>query len=202
MTNRNYVEILEKADKINRYSWAEGRSKDHLLPGDLLLFNRDPDDKVSGLLARFLARIDKFWDGWGWHMAYVHDVLPDESIIVAEAKIGRGVQLTKYADRDSLGDIRAYRWIDGLIPTELESYTQKHIGCAYDMACYFWTGLQLVIRKLLGLSIPRINNNKYTCWELVCDMTHYMGKPLQPVRIYPVITEMVRVLENERIHRG
>jgi hypothetical protein len=199
MTSRNYVEILEKADKISCFSWSEDRYNDHLLPGDLLLFKRDPDDKVSGLLARFLARIDRFWDGWGWHMAYVYDVPTDGSIIVAEAKIGRGVQLTKYADRDSLGDVRVYRWIDSLISSELESYTKKHMGCAYDMACYFWTGLQIVIGQLLGFSIPRINNNKYTCWELVCDMTHYMGKPLQPVRIYPIITEMVRVLENERI---
>jgi len=209
MSSSEVVKNLKEAGKINqaiqpgfKYNHdlvTNNGYEHHLLPGDLLLFSRNPENKIAGILARFLRRLDRLWDGWGWHMAYVYDAPIDGSIIIAEAKISIGVQLIKYADHKSLGDVRAYRWIDSLILSELKTYTQMHMGCTYDMACYFWTGLQLLVRRLFGILIPRINNNKYTCWELVCDMTQSMGKPLQPVEVYPVITDIVKVLGRDRV---
>jgi len=168
---------------------------DHSLKiGDILLFRRNPDSKVAGLLARFLKKMYGFWDGWGWHMAYIYDIATDGSVIIAEAKIGHGVQLTKYVHPFLLGEIRIYRFTKRVDQSVIERYTQTRIGCSYDIWCYFWTALQLISNRLLGYSIPIINNNKYTCWELVCDMMRSTGKPLQPIEKYPVLPAMVEVL--------
>jgi len=209
MSNHHYVEILGRAGKIDRSPWQGdpcmtnsqliNTLKRGLEPGDILLFKRNNGDGIAGILSWLLRQLDKCWDGWGWHMGYVYDVFTDGSIIVAEAKIGNGVQLVKHQGINSLGEVRIYRWVDGFDLSVLKNFTLEHLGCAYDLACYFWTGMQLLIRRFSGRYIPRIINNRYTCWELVCDMTQAMGKPLQPTLRYPLITDMIKVLNGVRI---
>ncbi len=203
MSNQ-YNDILQRIRTKNKPTWGKSKSNHDLLsdhtighglkPGDILLFKRHQGNITSGILTRFLKRMYRFWDGWGWHMAYVYDISIDGSIIVAESKIGQGVQIIEYNSGDLLGEVRVYRWIDTPNLAELKNFTQIHMGCAYDLACYFWTGLQLLIKKFLGYTIPRIHNNKYTCWELVCEMVQFMGKPLQPIERYPLIPEIVEVI--------
>lgn len=202
MSNQHCIEILERAKKINQ-SHRQGNPcmtlKRGLEPGDVLLFERNTDDKIAGILSWLLRQLDRCWDGWGWHMGYVYDVLTDGSIVVAEAKIGHGVKLVKYQGINSLGEVRVYRWIDNINLSILENFTLEHLGCAYDLACYFWTGMQLLVRQLSGGYIQRITNDRYTCWELVCDMAQAMGQPLQPTRRYPLIPDMIKVLNDVRI---
>jgi len=202
MSNQHCIEILERAKKINQ-SHRQGNPcmtlKSGLEPGDVLLFERNTDDKIAGILSWLLRQLDRCWDGWGWHMGYVYDVLTDGSIVVAEAKIGHGVKLVKYQGINSLGEVRVYRWIDNINLSILENFTLEHLGCAYDLACYFWTGMQLLVRQLSGRYIQRITNDRYTCWELVCDMAQAMGQPLQLTRKYPLIPDMIKVLNGVRI---
>jgi len=172
MSNR-YNNIHQRAKKINLPNWLEEKSNFELMsnntiecgikPGDILLFKKKPNDTISRILTRFLKRMYRFWDGWGWHMAYVYDISDDSCIIVAESKIGQGVQLIKYDSHDLLGEVRIYRWIYEPDLSKLEYFTQMRMGCAYNLACYFWTGLQMLIKKFLGYTIPRIRNDKYTC---------------------------------------
>lgn len=202
MSNQHCIEILERAKKIDQSHRQENPCmtlKRGLEPGDILLFERNTDDKIAEILSWMLRQLDGYWDGWGWHMGYVYDILTDGSIVVAEAKIGHGVKLVKYQGINSLGEVRVYRWIDNVNLSILENFTLAHLGCAYDLACYFWTGMQLLVRQFLGGYIQRIKNDRYTCWDLVCDMAQAMGQPLQPTRKYPLITDMIKMLSGVRI---
>ena len=197
MSNQQYTEILERAKRIKQS--LHQRNPCMIKPGDILLFERNTGDKISKILSWLLRQLDGCWDGWGWHMGYVFEVSSDGSMAVVEAKIGHGVKLIKYPDADSLGEVRAYRWIDDVDLTVLENFTLARLGCAYDLGCYFWTGMQLLIRRFSDRLIKRIENDKYTCWELVSEMAQAMGKPLQPVPEYPLITDMTRILSGVRI---
>ena len=197
MSNRYCIEVLERAGKVKQ-SHSE-KNPCEIKPGDILLFKRNDDDRISKILSWLLLRLDGCWDRWGWHMGYVYDVLADGSIITAESKISYGVKLVNYPDTDSLGEVRVYRWADGINSSVLENFTLARLGCAYNLACYFWTGFQLIAKRFSDRLIQRIENDRYTCWELVCDMTQAMGKPLQPAESYPLITDMTKKLDDARI---
>jgi hypothetical protein len=169
-----------------------------LRPGDILIFKRNTKDWVSRVLSWILQRFESDWDRWGWHTGYISSVLSDGTIITAEAT-GNGVQAITYPTFESLGEIRAYRWLSEPNIQKLEAFTQDHLGRDYDVACYFWTSAQYLILHLFNHPIPRILNDRYTCWELVAAMARAMGKPLQPIHQYPLITDMVKALENEII---
>jgi hypothetical protein len=170
-----------------------------LEPGDILIFKRNVKDWISRVLSWALQLLEGGWDRWGWHTGYVSKVLPDGTIVTVEASIGKGVQTVMYPTLESLGDVRVYRWVDELSLDTLENFTEKHVGRQYDLACYFWTSIQRILLQFSDYCIPRILNNKYTCWELVCAMARAMEKPLQPVGRYPLITDMDRALEGVRI---
>jgi hypothetical protein len=170
-----------------------------LEPGDILIFKRNVDNRISTVLSRLLQLLERGWDRWGWHTGYVSQVSPDGTIITVEAVIGKGVQTVVYPTFESLGDVRVYRWADELSLNALEAFTEKHIGRQYDVVCYFWTSLQRILLQFSNYCIPRIHNDKYTCWELVSAMARAIEKPLQPISRYPLITDMERALEGARI---
>jgi len=175
------------------------RSPLRLKPGDILIFKRNVNNWISRVLSWALRLLESSWDRWGWHTGYVSKVLPDGTIITVESVIRKGVQTVMYPTLESLGDVRVYRWIDESSLNALETFTEKHVGRRYDLACYLWTGIQRISLQFLGYCIPRKLNDKYTCWELVCDMARAMEKPLQPISRYPLITDMERALESTRI---
>jgi hypothetical protein len=170
-----------------------------LKPGDILIFKRNANSWTSKVLSWALQLLESGWDRWGWHTGYVSKVLPDGTIIAAEALIRKGVKTIMYPDLDSLGNVRVYRWLDEPNMYALEVFTEEHVECPYDLVCYFWTILQRILLQFSNHLIPRKLNDKYTCWELVCAMARAMGKPLQPVSRYPLITDMERTLESSRI---
>ena len=170
-----------------------------LQPGDILVFKRNARDQISRIFSWLLQRFERGWDRWGWHTGYVSDVSPDGTITTAEAAIGKGVQTVVYPTLESLGEVRVYRWLDGLSLDALEAFTQEHLGRRYHLACYFWTSLQRILLRLSDRLVPRKLNDKYTCWELVCAMARAMERPLQPIDRYPLIADMVKTLESVRI---
>ena len=167
-------------------------------PGDILIFKRNPKDLASRILSWLLKRFERDWDRWGWHTGHISAVLSHGTIVTAEAT-GDGVQAITYPSLESLGEVRVYRWLDEPNLDDLKTFTEEHLGRDYDVACYFWTSLQYLILHLFNHPMPRILDDKYTCWELVCAMARAMGKPLQPIHKYPLITDMVKVLETSRI---
>ena len=172
---------------------------EELRPGDILIFKRNERSRSARVLGWVIKHLEHDWDGWGWHMGYVRCVGADGSIETVESLRGRGVENVCYPTFGDLGEVRIYRWLDELDDDLLESFTAMHMGEEYDIACYFWTSLQRLLAPLTHHLIPRIINNRYTCWELVCDMARAMNKPLQPVEQYPLIADMERALEPVRI---
>ena len=170
-----------------------------LQPGDILIFKRNERSRTSRILGWVVKHLEHDWDGWGWHMGYVRCVGEDGSIDTVESLRGQGVEDVRYPTFGDLGEVRIYRWFDGLDDELLESFTNMHMGEDYDIACYFWTSLQRLLVPVTHHLIPRIINNRYTCWELVCDMARAMNKPLQPAEQYPLIADMERALEPARI---
>lgn len=169
-----------------------------LKPGDILIFKRDPKDWGSRILSWLVKQHDREWDRWGWHTGFILSVLSDGSIVTIEAKGDSGVQKITYPTLDSLGEVRVYRWFDKLNVDELDEFAQGHLGCSYDLAGYFWDGLHYLL-KHLGILTHRVLHDKYTCWELVCDMTAAMGKPLEPIDEFPLISDIELLLKDRRI---
>jgi len=178
---------------------VQNHNHEQLQPGDILVFKRNERSRTARVLGWVLQHMEHDWDGWGWHTGYVRRVMEDGSIETVESLRGQGVENVQYPDFQSLGDVRIYRWFDDLDDNLLETFTMMHVGEDYDIACYFWTSLQRLLEPVIHHLIPRIINQRYTCWELVCDMAQAMDKPLQPVRQYPLIADMERVLEPARI---
>ena len=170
-----------------------------LRPGDILIFKRNARNRSARVLGWVMHRMEHDWDGWGWHTGYVSRVLPDGGIETVESLRGTGVENVRYPGFGDLGEVRIYRWFDELDDELLEAFTMMHLGQGYDIACYFWTSLQKILAQFTHRLIPRIINDRYTCWELVCDLARAMDKPLQPPEEYPLIADMERALEPARI---
>jgi len=154
-----------------------------LLVGDILVFKGH--GVVFQLLSRFLKLFERDYDRWGWHMAYVSHI--DKDVFIAES-LGSGVQINLLTDRE----YQAYHWLDKVDENKLTAFTADHLDCNYDVAVYFWTMLQYLVLHFFNHSIPRLLDNRYTCWEFVFLMCREMGKPVQALHTYPMLTDFLK----------
>ena len=67
-----------------------------------------------------------------------------------------------------------------------------NLDCGYDVAVYFFTMLQYLILHFFNHPIPRLLDNRYACWELAFFFAREMGKPIQSIHKYPVITDFLK----------
>lgn len=167
---------------------------DEIKAGDILIFKRK--GVVSGALGWVLRRFERWWDGWGWHMAIAWQKGRFGYWILEAAAEGVRVNLI----RDDLlkTDIRAYRWLDEPpADEEMEKFMVNNLDCGYDVTVYFWTMIQYLVLHFFNHSISRILDNRYTCWELAFFFTRKMGKPIQSVHKYPMITDFLKEVEKQ-----
>jgi len=154
--------------------------------GDILVF------KGEGLLYEILSRLLKLfewqWDRWGWHTAFV--VYGGQ---MCESK-AQGICLSPI--KCDPQNVRVYRWFDKPPnPQKVNAYLTSHLGKRYDVAIYFFTMLQYLIRHFWNRRIPRLLDDRYTCWENVSQFCDFMGKPLQSEYDCPLLPDMLRNLE-------
>lgn len=124
------------------------------------------------------------WSGWGWHTGILWQELHD-GWLVFEA-LGSGVTQTHYTQQCLEDDCRVYRWLnDAPSEDQLVKFQSGHTGKRYDIAIYFWTTLAVLIRHYINRPIPRLLDNRFSCWELVQEFYEEMGKPV--VSKYDVI---------------
>jgi len=160
--------------------------------GDILIFKRS--GFASAILSWLLQRFEPWWDRWGWHMAIIHNRtrLSGRTLgwWILESQ-GQGVGINWIPRRDFY-KIRAYRRLNKK-PTQsqLSSFKAKVEGCNYDVAVYFFTMLQYLILHFFNHPIPRLLDNRWTCWELCALFCREMGKPWQPLHRYPMITDFL-----------
>jgi len=153
---------------------------------------------VANTLGFCLRAFEPWWDGWGWHLSILVSK-GDNGCFLLEAT-GNGVDINYYTF-EQLKDTRVYDWL-GREPTRKEwrEFIKAHKGKKYDVGIYFWSGLQYLIRHFFNHKIPRLLDDRYTCWELVFEFARDMDKPFDSVYESkydcPLITDFIRAMES------
>lgn len=164
--------------------------------GDIIVF------KGSGtafkLLSRLLRLFEREWDGWGWHLAYITRISAHGEVTIAES-VGSGVRRSPLTGKNQY---RVYTWLDDVNQRKLQAFTTKHLGESYDVAVYFWTMLQYLVLHFFNHQIPRLLDNRYTCWEFVFLMAREMGSPIQSLHRYPFLTDFLKAVRDLDRARG
>lgn len=156
--------------------------------GDIILCKGGRFPGVSWWLARILKLFEPDWDGWGWHLAIAY--MEDKQGWWMLEATSKGVVVSLIGDREH----RVYRWLDKE-PSKIRMYAffNQVQGARYDYWVYAWTVLQYLGKKI-GLSLPRIVDRRYTCWEMAMYAMRESGKPVLPIWDYPVLTDILKVL--------
>jgi hypothetical protein len=162
-------------------------------PGFLL------EHKGGGWAAKILGFLLKIfepsWDGWGWHLsiAWEKDV---GGWWILEAT-GDGVEVNYYDNDYLFTDTHIYKWFDK-VPSlkKRDDFEASHIGKPYDVAIYFWTGIQYLIRHFFNRRIPRLLDDRFTCWELVFEFAEQMGKPIGSRYDCPMISDFCEAMND------
>lgn len=157
--------------------------------GDIIEFKgKGP---VYEILSRLIWLFERWWDRWGWHTAFVCGE-DNDGWLICEA-IAQGVSVTPLKNYGL--EYRVHRWFDEPpSKRKVNAYVKSVIGADYDVAIYFWTGLQYLIRHLINHRIPRLLDNRYTCWENVFFFCYEMGNPVQAIYDCPMITDLIKVV--------
>lgn len=145
------------------------------------------------LLSGALCLFDSGWrkrEWKGWHMGFVVKAYGKE--IVTSQAIERGIHTVTYASVADMGNCRFYDWLDDT--SKVQEYAADHEGDPYDKLAYVWTILAFGIEKIFHWKF-RIVNRAYHCWENMCGMDRYCGKPLQPNEEFPMVNKIMRKLE-------
>ena len=159
--------------------------------GDVVIFKRS--GFISFVIGSLIKFFEKWWDFWGWHMAVVWQEAHGGWYIL-EA-MGQGVKINYYTDKFLAEKTRIYTWLDEE-PTEekMGKFLAGHINKRYDVAIYFWTALQYLIRHYFNHRIPRLLDERFTCWELAFAFCEEMGKPIGSKYDCPIITDFLKVI--------
>ncbi len=147
-----------------------------------------------------LSLVNPSWrrrDWKPWHTLFISGQNRYGSWQVCEA-LAPGIVVNPLSNYDG-EDYRMYRWFDSqLDQAKVNLYVSTHLGRAYDVAQYFFTAIQYLVRHFWNRPIPRLLDNRYSCWENLFEFCSDMGKPIEQIgREYdcPLITEVVTALE-------
>jgi len=167
--------------------------------GDLVEFKRR--GPVSAVLGGLLHLIDRSWDAWGWHLAVIWEKSDlGDGWYIMEALSG-GVETNYYSMEDIRTRCRVYHWLDQEPDAKSQSkFLKGHLGKDYDVAVYFWTSLQYLIRHFINRRIPRLLDERFTCWELMATWCDFMGKPVHSKYDCPMISDIIKKIQGSRIN--
>ena len=146
--------------------------------GEILNFKRG--GFIASVLGWLIKKLDPEWDGWGWHLAIRYD---DKYMLEAT---GKGVKLSPIK-----GEYRTYKVLSYEPDNkQILEFLDKTYGAKYDTIVYVWTILWYIGQRF-NINVPRIINNRYTCWELVYYFCREMGEPICEQWEYPMINDFV-----------
>ena len=169
-------------------------------PGDILIFRRNPKDKVSGSLTWLLKRLDRDFARWikkndfsPWHTAPI----TAKSLVgcwVMDARI-EGAKEIFYPEGYIRKQCKVYQWLDKPpSQEEIEQFTKEVTGAEYDIPAYFSTIFFYFVQKITKQPY-RIHDKKHHCWEITSRGMRVWDKPLQKIWQYPLISAMVKTLD-------
>jgi hypothetical protein len=159
--------------------------------GDFVLFRgKGPVFKVISFLLCF-CDLRWRWLKWKpWHTAFITEITQGQAVICETTAVGI---VENPLSRHS--DYKIYRWLDQEPNGRtIRRYLGSHLGKKYDVAIYFWTALQYLIRHYWNRRIPRLLDDRYTCWENAWEFAEYCGKPIGSKYDCPMITDLCRAL--------
>jgi hypothetical protein len=169
-------------------------------PGDLILCDLGticlkPSNIVGPVLSFLIGLFDREWHGLErkpWHCRIVVSGY-GRTAVVLEALAPGVVEMP--IDSIPLNKQRAYRWLDAPVnAATLKEWIDCHLGKRYDVLAYGFTALQYLLRAIWNRYIPRLLDDRYTCWELVMEFYEDSGKPMHSKRDCPLITDLCRAL--------
>jgi len=162
--------------------------------GDIIEFKRR--GFVSAVLGWLLKRIEKDYDGYGWHTAIAWQPAP-QGWYILEA-IQHGVTLNWYTEENIFNHSRVWTWLkEEPDPVVMSSLLPKYLYKKYDVAIYFWTAVAVIFRHYFNRPIPKLLDNRFDCWELIQEFTMDMEDPILSRYDVIIITDLVKAL-NER----
>jgi len=179
-------------------------------PGDNIIFKRSEGFGIALVLSWIIKIFYPKWDMWGWHMAVV--VAPANEIFVSKFNrlfkaslivenggwivIESTWPVVRLNNLSLMGEYRPYRWFDEPLENPLiDSFIRKYIGWRYDVLLYFWTAAAYLFRHFWNRPIPRLLDNRYTCWELAAEFDEAMGKPVCSKYDCPILPDIQTELE-------
>ena len=162
--------------------------------GDIVVFKRK--GPVSFILGGILKLFEPSWDAWGWHVGFVSGHDDDKGWMVCEALAGGVAEnpLSLYHD------YKTYRWFE--TPPEqfrVNQFLFHYQGKPYDIAIYFWTTLAVIFRHYFNRPIPKLLDERFSCWELVQEFTMDMNKPILSRYDVIIITDLMKALKGKEI---
>ncbi len=156
---------------------------------------------IAKILGGILKLFERQWDGWGWHLAIVYERADNDIGWYILEATWPSVEINYYSDEFIWHNCRVYDWFNEP-PRKvlLNKFMQEHLGKRYDVLLYPWTTIQYLIRHYINRRIPRLLDDKFTCWELVTEICEYLGKPIQQSKYdCPLISDILPQLQaNER----
>jgi len=161
--------------------------------GDIVEFKGK--GSVHGILSRLIWLFERWWDRWGWHVAFICGYDNDRGPLICESVAGgvRVIPLREVAG--GYGEYRIHSWFEeSPEQSKVDAYVESVLGAKYDVTIYLWTALQYLVRHLINRRIPRLLDNRYTCWENVFFFCREMGKPIQAIYDCPMITDLLKGL--------
>ncbi len=165
--------------------------KSEIRAGDVIVFKGE--GYIFRLCSLLFSVLDSSWrkrDWKPWHVAFLTQM--DSIICEATAK---GVVLTplfKYEGKEW----RCYRWFsESPRDIDIARFLGYYYGKKYDVLLYFWTLVQYIFRHYWNRPIPRLLDDRFTCWELVASFAEDMGKPLQSKYDCPTLPDILNALE-------
>jgi hypothetical protein len=89
-------------------------------------------------------------------------------------------------------------------PTEAEwvRFFAAHLGKKYDVALYPWTTLQYFVRHWFNHRIPRLLDDRYTCWELEQEWEEMFNVTWGSKYDCPLITDLLREIMEPNKRKG
>lgn len=181
---------------------------------DIIEFKRGKFFSVSGILGNILKLFDHKWGGWGWHVAFAWEKTALGWYILEATRLG--VMINFYPNEYLSKNTRYWEWfMDYPEQDVMDNFAGEVVGKKYDVAVYFSTALQYLILRVIEwfqkkfipwhkftISLPRILNDRWTCWELVFWFCRTMGKPIQesiglPATRYPLISDFVKAMNTK-----
>ena len=149
------------------------------------------------ILSFLLSIFDKEWRGedWKpWHLAIAW-ARAYGGWYILEAT-GAGVKINFYDNKFLESNTRSWEWLGEKPDSDkMAQFLKEHILKRYDVAVYFWTIAQYLVRHYFHHSLPLVLNNRYSCWELVDEWCDEMGKPWAPKYGFPLITDFLKAVK-------